>query len=290
MTASPITAKSGPAQKHHAPDHHDPTDATYSNPDAYDLFMGRWSARLAPSFVRFAGIRNGERVLDAGCGTGSLSLTLLAAGDEIRVVGVDPAEDYVAFARRRTPDSRAVFRVGAAESLPFPDESFDAAMALLVLQEFDDPVRAVREMARTTRHGGRIAACLWDFVDGMPMTALFWQAAEAVAPETVARRRAERPPCRIGLRELKDLWSDAGLSEVRTESLEISQAFSSFDDYWQPFISGCTPLSTFAAAVDRETRGEIANILCRLIPNVQPDGSFILPARALAVAGITDHS
>ena len=289
MIASPITAKNGPAQKHHTPDRHGRTDATYSDPEAYERFMGRWSARLAPSFVRFSGIRNGQRVLDAGCGTGSLSLTLLAAGDEIRVVGVDPAEDYVAFARRRTPDPRVAFRVGAAESLPFPDKSFDAALALLVLQEFDDPVRAVREMARTTRRGGRIAACLWDFVDGMPMTSLFWQAAETVAPEAVARRRAERQPCKIGLQELNELWTDAGLSDVRTASLEISQAFSSFDDYWQPFISGCTPLSAFAAAVDRETRGELANELRRNIPNLRPDGSFVLPARALAVAGIAGH-
>jgi len=285
MMATPINAESGPAQEHHAPDHHGRADA-FSNPEAYEQFMGRWSAQLAPSFVRFAGIRNGQRVLDAGCGTGSLSRTLLAAGDAISVVGVDPAEDYVAFARQGTPNSRAAFQVGAAESLPFPDESFDAAMALLVLQEFGDPVRAVREMARTTRRGGRIAACLWDFVDGMPMTALFWQAAEAVAPETVARRRAERQPCRIGLQALNELWTAAGLSEVRTAGLEISQAFSSFDDYWQPFISGCTPLSTFAAAVNRETRGALANEVRRIIPNLRPDGSFILPARALAAVGV----
>ena len=108
------------------------------------------------------------------------------------------------------------FQVATAESLPFPDESFDAAMALLVLQEFADPVRAAREMARTTRRGGRIAASLWDFVDGMPMTALFWRAAEAVAPEMVARRKAERQPCTIGLKTLNEFWTEAGLSQVRT--------------------------------------------------------------------------
>jgi ubiquinone/menaquinone biosynthesis C-methylase UbiE len=290
MTATPITAESGTGQELHAPDHHGGTDDTYSNPEAYEQFMGRWSAQLAPLFVRFAGIQNRQRVLDVGCGTGSLSRTLLAAGDAISVEGVDPAEVYVAFARQKTPDSRAAFQVSAAESLPFPDEAFDAAMALLVLQEFDDPVRTVREMARTTRRGGRIAACLWDFVDGMPMTSLFWQAAETVAHEAVARRRAQRQPCKIGLQTLNDLWTDAGLSEVRTASLEISQAFSSFDDYWQPFTSGCTPLSAFAAAVNRETRGELANELRRNIPNLRPDGSFTLPARALAVTGIADHS
>lgn len=262
---------------------------TYSNPAAYERFMGRWSTRLAPLFTEFAGIRDGQRVLDVGCGTGSLSRTLLASGKAISVVGVDPVADYVLFARRRASDSRATFQVSAAESLPFANESFDAAIALLVLQEFDDTVSAVREMARTTRRAGTVSACLWDFAEGMPMVSLFWQAAESVAPETVARRRAEQPPSRLGIQALYELWIGAGLAEVRTAGLELSQEFGSFDDYWLPFLTGCTPLCAFAAAVNRETGGELANALRRIIPNVRPDGSFTLPARALAVAGIANH-
>lgn len=259
---------------------------TYSNPAAYEQLMGRWSARLAPLFVRFAGVGDGQRILDVGCGTGSLSRSLLASGKAIRVVGVDPAEDYVAFARQAAADSRAMFQVGAAESLPFADGSFDAAMALLVLQEFDDPGRAAREMVRTTRRGGTVAACLWDFLDGMPMFSLFWQAAEAAAPETVARRRAEHPPSRFGPQALAELWTGAGLTEVRTAGLELSQEFGSFEDFWLPFLTEATPTSEFAMAVNRETRGELANTLRRIIPRVQSDGSFALPARALAVSGI----
>jgi SAM-dependent methyltransferase len=260
---------------------------TYSDPAAYERFMGRWSARLAPLFVRFAGVRDGQRILDVGCGTGSLSRTLLAIGQAISVVGVDPTEDYVAFARQGACDSRATFRVNAAETLPFADESFDAALALLVLQEFDDPVGAVREMARTARVGGTVAACLWDFIDGMPMTSLFWRAAEAVAPEAVARRRAEHPPIRFDLQALHDLWLGAGLSRVRTAALVVTLEFNSFDDYWLPFLTGCTPTCAFAVTVERETRGGLTNTLRRLVPSARPDGSFALPARALAVTGRT---
>ena len=161
-------------------------------------------------------------------------------------------------------------------------------MALLVLQEFDDPGRAVREMARTTRRGGTVAACLWDFQD-MPMFSLFWQAAEAAAPAAVARRRAERPPSRPGLQALAELWTGAGLTEVRTADLELSQEFSSFEDFWLPFLVESTPTSEFAIAVNRETRGELANALRRIFPKARPDGSFVLPARALAVAGIAGN-
>ena len=118
------------------------------------------------------------------------------------------------------------------------------------------------------------------------MFSLFWQAAEAAAPAAVARRRAERPPSRPGLQALAELWTGAGLAEVRTEGLELSQEFSSFDDFWLPFLAESTPTSEFAIAVNRETGGEFAHALRRIIPSVRPDGSFVLPARALAVAGI----
>jgi SAM-dependent methyltransferase len=261
---------------------------TYSNPAAYEQFMGRWSARLAPLFTRFAGVGDGQRVLDVGCGTGILSRSLLASDKTIRVVGVDPTEDYVAFARQKAPESRATFQVGAAESLPFPDKSFDAAMALLVVQDMDDPARAVREMARTTRRGGPVAACLWDFRDGMPMFSLFWQAADAVAPEATARYRAQ-PANRLGLQALAELWAGAGLSAVRTTSLELTQEFSSFEDFWLPYLAGATPTCEFAVAVNRDTGGELTNALRRIIPDIRSDGSFSLSARAFAVAGVASR-
>jgi SAM-dependent methyltransferase len=262
---------------------------SYSNPAAYDQFMGRWSARLAPLFAHFVGVRDGQCILDVGCGTGSLSRTLLAAGKKITITGVDPAQDYVSFVRRAIPDSRANFQVSTAESLPFPDESFDAAIALLVLQEFDDPGRAVREMVRTTRSKGSVAGCLWDFQDGMPMLSLFWQAAETVAPAAVARRRSERPPSQLGLPALVGLWDAAGLTDVRITSLELRQQFTSFEDFWLPFLAESTPVSQFAIGVNRETGGELAQALHRLMPSVEPDGSFDLPARALAITGTALH-
>lgn len=259
---------------------------SYSNPAAYARFMGRWSARLAPSFIRFAGIEDGQRVLDVGCGSGSLSSALLSAGPEIRVVGVDPVPAYVAFARAAVGCSRAEFQISKVEALPFADTAFDAVLALLVLQEVADPGRAIREMVRVTRAGGRVAACQWDFHDGLPMQAIFWNAAETLAPQEVARRRAgDNAIKRAGLQELAELWSREQLGDVRTACLELTMQFSSFDDYWQPFLAGATPTSAFAAELNRETAGELERAVRRRIGCMQPDGSFLLSARALAVAG-----
>jgi len=259
---------------------------TYSNPAAYERFMGRWSARLARSFLHFAGVRDGQHVLDVGCGTGSLSRVVLASGATIKVTGLDPVATYVTFARHAMPESRAQFQIGNADALPFLDQSFDAALALLVLQDLSDPGKAVREMARVTKAGGVVATCLWDFQHGMPMFSLLWRAAEAVAPEAVARQRRQNPgPRHTGLDELRNLWESCGLEDIRTTTLELAMQFASFDDYWQPFLGGSTPTSAFAVALDAETGGALVRALRRNLPNLQPDGSFALPARAWAIKG-----
>src|SRR5947199_7141670 len=106
--------------------------------------MVRWSALLAPEFISFAGIREGQRVLDVGSGTGRLSRALLSSWPRIGVVGVDPVGDYVSFAQDVVDDARVEFRVGAAEALDFPPETFDAALGLLIVQDLKDPTRAAR--------------------------------------------------------------------------------------------------------------------------------------------------
>jgi len=260
---------------------------TYSNPTAYENFMGRWSARLAPLFLRFAGIEDGQRILDVGCGTGALAGAALSAGRAITVTGVDPVAEYVSFARQAVDDPRADFRVGSVEALPFTDRAFDATLGLLVLQEFAEPDRSIGEMARVTRLSGPIAACQWDFRGGMPMLTLFWEAAAMVAPGETARRRAADPPLkRADLGELAEQWTKAGLSNVETAHLEFSMQFRSFDDFWLPFLSGATPTSAFAAALNRDTDGALEKVLRGKLRDFRSDGSFELSARALAVVGI----
>jgi ubiquinone/menaquinone biosynthesis C-methylase UbiE len=264
----------------------------YTNPASYDEFMGRWSRRLALRFAAFAGVSPAKRVLDVGCGTGILSRILLDLGPDIEIVGIDPAASYVEYARRSVPSSRARFEIGAGDRLPFADRAFDATLALLVLQEFPDAPRAVREMARVTRHGGCVATCKWDFRNGMPMLALFWQAAEAVAPEAVVCRRAERGlrPAYDRLEDIITLWENCRLAEVRTAVLEISLEFASFEDFWLPFLGGPTGDSAFARDLNDATGGAVAKRLQEIVEAEYGNGGFVLAARAWAVAGIATIS
>jgi ubiquinone/menaquinone biosynthesis C-methylase UbiE len=150
--------------------------APYTNPAGYEHFMGRWSTRLAPLFCAFSGI-SGGRVLDVGCGTAVLGRALLSHDPKIDVVGIDPAYAYLSYAGERIESARIRLVCGAAPALPFADASFDAALALLVLQELPAASPVVREMTRVTRRGGDVGACIWDFRHGMPMFSLFWHAA-----------------------------------------------------------------------------------------------------------------
>jgi ubiquinone/menaquinone biosynthesis C-methylase UbiE len=259
---------------------------SYANPAGYERFMGRWSARLAPTFLRFAQINDGQHVLDVGCGTGVLSRALISSGATVNVAGVDPSAEYLAFAARGVPADRARFQVGGAEALTFADDAFDAALALLVLQDFDEPERAVREMARVTRPDGVVAACIWDFEHGLPMLSLLRQAAETLAPNEPPGRPRTR---HASPQDLHALWREAGLHDIVTETFEIAMAFASFDDYWQPVLGCSTPTSAFIATVDQQTGGALARLTREMISGVQPDGSFVLPARAFAVRGFASH-
>ena len=123
--------------------------------DAYVRFMGRYSTPLAGQFAALAGEPTGARVLDVGCGPGMLTEVLVAEHGEDRVAAIDPAAAFVEATRARFP--RADVRRGPAEALPWDDDSFGASLAQLVVSFMSDPVAGLREMARVTRPGGRLA-------------------------------------------------------------------------------------------------------------------------------------
>src|SRR5690348_11317621 len=101
---------------------------------AYDRFMGRYSASLAPLFADFAGIEAGQRVLDVGAGTGALTAQLVRRDAD--VAAAEPSPPFVAALRSRLPSVDV--REAGAEALPWPDATFDAALAQLVVTFMSD--------------------------------------------------------------------------------------------------------------------------------------------------------
>lgn len=257
--------------------------AMFSGGEAYERFMGRWSRELAPLLVTFAGVRDGDAVLDVGSGTGALTAAVAAAAPSSRIVGIDPAASYVAYARSRYPEERMRFDVGDAQQLRFGDGTFDRTLSLLVLNFIPDRSKAVDEMIRVTRLGGTVAGAVWDYGQGMQMLRLFWDEARALDPAADARDERHMPLSRQG--ELEALWRAHRLRDVSEEALTIRMRFASFDDYWSPFLAKQGPAGDYVAALAAREREQLQRRLRRRLLGDGPDRPIVLDARAWAVRG-----
>jgi SAM-dependent methyltransferase len=250
---------------------------------AYEKIMGRWSLRLAPLFAGFARITDGGRVLDVGCGTGSLVRTVVSMTRRSDIVGIDPVQPFIEYARTQCSGPRITFDVGTALALPYPAASFAHALSLLVLMFIPQPEQAAHEMRRVTRPGGTVAACTWDR-DGLELSAIFWGEAVKLDPE--AEAHSARPQRLNQPGQLAALWHATGLQHVEETALEIAMDFSSFDDYWQPIVTGVGPLGAYAVGLPPEHRDALRHALENRLHAGRPPGAFSLRAKALAVRGV----
>ena len=199
------------------------------------------------------------------------------------VVGLDPASPYVELARHQLSDPRVRLDVGDAQNLRYPDASFDGCLSLLVLNFIPDASRALMEMHRVTRPGGRVTAAVWDYGEGMEMLRIMWDT--AVALDSAAEPRHERtmPYCRKG--ELAALWIESGLQQAEETSLSIPREFESFEDYWVPFLTGVGPSGSYVSSLPPERQQALQDRLQRRLLGEKGDRSFTLRARAWAVRG-----
>ena len=245
-------------------------------PDAYDRFMGRYSAPLAPAFADFAGVGSGQTVLDVGCGPGALTTELVARVGAAAVTAVDPSEPFVEAARDRHPGVRV--ERAPAEQLPFPDDEFDVALAQLVVHFMADPVAGLREMGRVARRDGVVAACVWDHAGGGGPLSVFWEAVHAIDADADDESRL------AGAREghLAELFQEAGLRAVEDGVVSADVEHASFEEWWEPFSLGVGPAGAYVArlAADRQTA---LRERCR---SLLPAPPFVVSARAWAARGL----
>jgi SAM-dependent methyltransferase len=251
--------------------------------EAYEPYVGRWSRLVAADFVDWLSVPAARRWLDVGCGTGALTQTILARAAPAGVIGLDPSEGFVGCARHHTQDSRARFEQGDARVLPFADESFDAAVAGLVLNFMPDPEKAVAEMKRVLHPGGTAAAYVWDYAGEMQLMRYFWNAAVALDPNAQALDEARRfPNCRPDA--LLALFKNGGFERTECRTIDVPTVFKDFNDYWSPFLGGQGPAPTYCCALTETQREALRKRLRATLP-IETDGTLRLIARAFAVRG-----
>jgi SAM-dependent methyltransferase len=243
--------------------------------DSYDRFMGVYSVQLAPKLADFAGVEPGQRALDVGSGPGSLTEELVRRLGADSVGAVDPSEPFVAAARDRNPGVDV--RQASAENLPHDDDTFDVALAQLVVHFMSDPVAGLREMARVTRGGGVVAASVWDLAGGRAPLSPFWRAAREL--DASAQDESGFAGARAG--HLRELFEQAGLEDVEETEISAALDYTSFDQWWEPYTLGVGPAGAYAKSLSNERRSALRE-RCR---ELLPEAPFTLTTFAWAARG-----
>src|SRR5215204_4301046 len=246
---------------------------------AYERYMGEWSRLAGETFLGWLAPQSGLRWLDVGCGSGAFTEMLVGRWAPASVHGIDPSEGQLAYARARPASRVAQFRQGDAMALPFPDNTFDAAVMPLVIFFVPDPARGVAEMARVVCPGGLVTAYAWDMEGGgFPYEALHVEmrglgVAVPVPPSAGASR----------IDAMRDLWTGAGLDSVETLEITVRRTFADFDDYWTTVLGGPSVRQWLAAMAP----DDIAPLTARMRALLPADanGRINCSARAHAVKG-----
>lgn len=233
--------------------------------------MGRYAEPLAGVFATFAGVRADDKVLDLGCGPGALTSLLVTRG--IDVAAIDPSPPFVTAVREAFPDVDV--RVGVAEQLPYADNTFDAALAQLVVHFMTDPVGGIAEMARVTSPGGVVAASVWDGPAGA--LAPFWDAVHVMDPD------AEDEALLSGAHEghLTDLFLRAGLDDVDEAPISVALTHPTFADWWEPYTFGVGPAGDYVRGLGDDARAELELVARRRLG----EGPITVTAKAWAARG-----
>jgi len=262
----------------------DPTlQAQIDAAKAYEALMvpalfGQWASKVADA----AQIRPGQRVLDVACGTGILAREAVSrTGPSGFVAGVDPSPGMLEVAKQLAP--AVEWRQGVAESLPFPDQSFDAVVSQFGLMFFSDRREALRQALRVLIPEGNLAVAVWDALDNIPA-----YAAEVALLERLAGRQAAdalRAPFVLGDRQdLVTLFAEAGVASVEVTTDKGRAQFPSAGVMVEADLRGWLPVMGVVLSEE-----QIARVLEQaeqvLRPYVTADGTAVFDTSVHIVTG-----
>lgn len=250
----------------------------YDDSAAYERFMGRWSRAVAPVFLDWLAPPPAARWLEVGCGTGICTGLIVERCSPASIIAVDSSQPQIEHARGLPVGAHADFRVADALALPFPEAAFDVVVSALLINFVPTPALVVSEMRRVARTGGVVAGYVWDFAaersPSWPMR---------MGMRTFGMDIPDIPGSRItSIAALSGLFEAAGLSAVHTQSIEVTQSFTDFDDFWQAQTPGYMPTTRMIGALAEGDRQKLKDTVRAGIP-LCATGRIEYSARAHAV-------
>jgi SAM-dependent methyltransferase len=251
----------------------------FTDGTGYDHFMGVWSRLAGQLFLDWIAPKRCQRWLDVGCGNGAFTQLIADQCAPAALVGIDPSEAQLDFARKHPLLESVEFVSADAMALPFPDNAFDVAVMPLVIFFVPEPGQGVAEMARVVTAGGTVASYAWDLEGGGFPYQFVNETLAAVGRPTPMPPSPEAS--RLGV--LSDLWVTAGLSDIHTRAIEVERTFVDVDDLWTTLLGGPSAGQAIAA-MDEEERMRFRALLATCL---QPGGfgPITLKGRAHAIRG-----
>jgi ubiquinone/menaquinone biosynthesis C-methylase UbiE len=246
---------------------------------SYDVMMGTWSLSVGSIFLDWIKPAAGLDWIDVGCGSGAFSSLIVERCAPKSVLGIDPSEAQLEFARSRGLGPVARFEIGDAMDVALPDGSVDAAVAALVVHFMPDPAKGVAEMTPVTKPGGLVATYAWDLSEGgFPYEAVY-ERMRAFGLTTSEPPHPEAAEAGAMLR----LWTAAGLEAIAQREIVVTRPYRDFEHYWQTAVTA----PRLAVVLDKLSPDALAELKDRVRAKLPPaaDGTVSPSARANAISG-----
>ena len=222
-------------------EHVPPREAWDAIADGYDRYVAPQEVDLASEALRLVGLEPGQRFLDVAAGTGGLSLPAARLGAQVLATDWSPAMIERFEARVREEGlSNAAGRVMDCHALELPDDHFDVTGSQFGVMLVPDQPRALRELVRVTKPGGRVLVIAYGSPAELEFLQIFIGALTAVAPEFPGLPD-DPPPLEFQVSDpdvLRRRLTEAGLKDVRVERMAERPAFASGQEMWDWVLNG----------------------------------------------------